>query len=301
MHDQPFTVGRFERIYDPSAGEPQKWYVNDHTIARDHTGLWHLIGITHEQIDIPPLEKFFNADRSISRRRGRDAAQGAARIRGAGETRGSTVVRRARGEAARARGRFVADDAAVAQATVRARGRSHGGGAVGAARDLARRPLLHVLRGRFAAARRQLPHAPRHVAGHAALDPAPAEPAVRRRLRGARSDGVARRRPLGDVLHRHRAARAAATTWWLTAPAPISRRGANAASRSSIPKTGHRRRTDGIAVRRATRRVLLPVPVDAPRLHSGLLRRYRSVPQPRSAALDAERSGRTLRRPRVAK
>jgi len=66
MDDQPFTVGRFERIYDPSAGEPQKWYVNDHTIARDHTGVWHLIGITHEQIDIPPLEKFFNAPRSIS-------------------------------------------------------------------------------------------------------------------------------------------------------------------------------------------------------------------------------------------
>lgn len=66
MHDQPFTVGRFERIYDPSEGEAQKWYINDHTIARDHTGLWHLIGITHEQIDIPPLEQFFNADRSIS-------------------------------------------------------------------------------------------------------------------------------------------------------------------------------------------------------------------------------------------
>ena len=66
MHDQPFTVGRFERIYDPSAGEPQKWYVNDHTIARDHTGTWHLIGITHEQIDIPPLEKYFNAPRAIT-------------------------------------------------------------------------------------------------------------------------------------------------------------------------------------------------------------------------------------------
>ena len=66
MHDQPFTVGRFQRIYDPSAGEARKWYVNDHTIARDHTGVWHLIGITHEQIDIPPLEKFFNADRSIT-------------------------------------------------------------------------------------------------------------------------------------------------------------------------------------------------------------------------------------------
>ena len=66
MHDQPFTVGRFERIYDPSVGELRKWYVNDHTIARDRTGVWHLIGITHEQIDIPALEKFFNADRSIT-------------------------------------------------------------------------------------------------------------------------------------------------------------------------------------------------------------------------------------------
>ena len=29
-------------------------------------GVWHLIGITHKQLDIPPLERFFTAERSIS-------------------------------------------------------------------------------------------------------------------------------------------------------------------------------------------------------------------------------------------
>ncbi len=123
MHDQPFTVGRFERIYDPSAGEPQKWYVNDHTIARDHVGMWHLIGITHEQIDIPPLEKFFNApDRShtdevaLLHKELRASAAQAKRD-------GTTVVRRTRGEATRACGRFVANGPAVAQTTLRARRR----------------------------------------------------------------------------------------------------------------------------------------------------------------------------------
>ena len=87
MHDQPFTVGRFERIYDPSAGEPRKWYVNDHTIVRDHTGMWHLIGITHEQIDIPALEKLLQCGSLDHRRRGCDVARRAARFSRAGETR----------------------------------------------------------------------------------------------------------------------------------------------------------------------------------------------------------------------
>jgi hypothetical protein len=66
MQHPLFTVGEFRRIYDPSVGEPQPWYVNDHTIARDRHGTWHLIGITHVQIDIPPLERFFTAPRSIT-------------------------------------------------------------------------------------------------------------------------------------------------------------------------------------------------------------------------------------------
>ena len=32
------SVGDFERIYDPSVGEGETWYINDHTIFRDHTG-----------------------------------------------------------------------------------------------------------------------------------------------------------------------------------------------------------------------------------------------------------------------
>ena len=43
------SVGEFERIYDPSAGEDERWYVNDHTIVRDESGTWHLIGITHPE------------------------------------------------------------------------------------------------------------------------------------------------------------------------------------------------------------------------------------------------------------
>jgi len=42
-------VGRFERIYDPSDDERDRWYINDHTIVRDHDGTWHLIGITHTE------------------------------------------------------------------------------------------------------------------------------------------------------------------------------------------------------------------------------------------------------------
>ena len=43
------SVGEFERIYDPSAGEDERWYINDHTIVRDASGTWHLVGITHPE------------------------------------------------------------------------------------------------------------------------------------------------------------------------------------------------------------------------------------------------------------
>ena len=43
------SVGDFELIYDPSVGEAERWYINDHTFFRDHTGTWHLIGITHAE------------------------------------------------------------------------------------------------------------------------------------------------------------------------------------------------------------------------------------------------------------
>lgn len=51
------TAGAFERIYDPSVGEADRWYINDHTIIRDHTGTWHLIGITHAEPFFPKDEK----------------------------------------------------------------------------------------------------------------------------------------------------------------------------------------------------------------------------------------------------
>ena len=48
-----FRVGAFEQIYDPSVGEPERWYINDHTFIRDHEGTWHLIGITHAEPAAP--------------------------------------------------------------------------------------------------------------------------------------------------------------------------------------------------------------------------------------------------------
>ena len=42
-------AGTFERIYDPSVGEDETWYVNDHTFVRDAFGTWHLFGITHAE------------------------------------------------------------------------------------------------------------------------------------------------------------------------------------------------------------------------------------------------------------
>ena len=50
-------AGEFERIYDPSVGEAERWYVNDHTFVRDATGTWHLIGITHAEPFAPHDEK----------------------------------------------------------------------------------------------------------------------------------------------------------------------------------------------------------------------------------------------------
>ena len=54
-----FRVGRFHKIYDPSAGEQQKWYINDHTFIRAADGRWHLFGITHPEPANPLEEKFF--------------------------------------------------------------------------------------------------------------------------------------------------------------------------------------------------------------------------------------------------
>jgi arabinan endo-1,5-alpha-L-arabinosidase len=62
FEDQPssiFRVGAFDKIYDPSAGEAQAWYINDHTFIRAEDGQWHLFGITHREPAKAMEEKFF--------------------------------------------------------------------------------------------------------------------------------------------------------------------------------------------------------------------------------------------------
>ncbi|WP_130345592.1 glycosyl hydrolase family 32 [Herbihabitans rhizosphaerae] len=45
------TVGArpFTHLYDPSVGEREPWYINDHTFIRDDAGTWHMFGITHAE------------------------------------------------------------------------------------------------------------------------------------------------------------------------------------------------------------------------------------------------------------
>ena len=49
----------FHKIYDPSVGENEKWYVNDHTVIKGEDG-WHLYGITHKEPS-EPLEEILCA------------------------------------------------------------------------------------------------------------------------------------------------------------------------------------------------------------------------------------------------
>lgn len=55
----PFQVGAFSKIYDPSIGEEQAWYINDHTFICAEDGKWHLFGITHRAPARAMDEKFF--------------------------------------------------------------------------------------------------------------------------------------------------------------------------------------------------------------------------------------------------
>jgi len=52
-------VGDFKKIYDPSDGEKEKWYINDHTFIRADDGTWHLFGITHKEPANPEDERVF--------------------------------------------------------------------------------------------------------------------------------------------------------------------------------------------------------------------------------------------------
>lgn len=52
-------VGEFERIYDPSVGEKEQWYINDHCFIMADDGTWHLFGITDEEPASPSEENIF--------------------------------------------------------------------------------------------------------------------------------------------------------------------------------------------------------------------------------------------------
>ncbi len=48
--------GEFTKIYDPSAGEKNDWYINDHCFIRGRDGIWHLFGITHAE-PLDPMDE----------------------------------------------------------------------------------------------------------------------------------------------------------------------------------------------------------------------------------------------------
>ncbi|HXL70296.1 MAG TPA: hypothetical protein VN935_03550 [Rhizomicrobium sp.] len=54
----PFRVG-FQRVFDPSVGEKEAWYLNDHCFIQAGDGTWHLFGITHQEPANPDHESFF--------------------------------------------------------------------------------------------------------------------------------------------------------------------------------------------------------------------------------------------------
>ena len=54
----PFRIG-FEHVFDPSQGEKEAWYLNDHCLIRANDGVWHLFGITHQEPADPDHEAFF--------------------------------------------------------------------------------------------------------------------------------------------------------------------------------------------------------------------------------------------------
>jgi hypothetical protein len=51
-------VGAFTHVYNPSVGEKEPWYINDHCFIRGADG-WHLFGITHAKPAAPMDEKSF--------------------------------------------------------------------------------------------------------------------------------------------------------------------------------------------------------------------------------------------------
>ncbi|MBM4092551.1 MAG: hypothetical protein FJ276_24485 [Planctomycetes bacterium] len=47
--DAVVDAGPFVKIYDPSVGEAEPWYINDHCFVRGTEGKWHLFGITRQE------------------------------------------------------------------------------------------------------------------------------------------------------------------------------------------------------------------------------------------------------------
>lgn len=55
----PLHAGGYRLIYEPSIGETESWYINDHCFIRGEDGLWHMFGITHADPANPLDEDFF--------------------------------------------------------------------------------------------------------------------------------------------------------------------------------------------------------------------------------------------------
>ena len=52
-------AGEFKKVYDPSVGEKEPWYINDHCFILGKDGTWHLFGITREEPAKPMEEIHF--------------------------------------------------------------------------------------------------------------------------------------------------------------------------------------------------------------------------------------------------
>jgi beta-fructofuranosidase len=55
---QPPARAGFTRVFNPSQGEKEAWYINDHCFIREDSGPWHLFGITGREPAVPSHEKF---------------------------------------------------------------------------------------------------------------------------------------------------------------------------------------------------------------------------------------------------
>ena len=62
-----FKVGEFKRIYDPSVGEKEPWYINDHCLIQEkESGKWHMFGITRQE-PARPIEEIMFAHASADK------------------------------------------------------------------------------------------------------------------------------------------------------------------------------------------------------------------------------------------